>query len=279
MDTETNEDSRIKILTERYSRLLGLKWKPCTDLQKKKIPIPWLGLLFILLLIFSISLYVIYIKLATAPDVNVTRSETTNQEINAVDLKPSPAREAMRAQKQSDIPLETLLPAFSQREMQLEPTALTQELPWFSVLAHQQPYRLPFLDTLILELNNPDESALINPVSNDKVTDKWQKTFSAQEIPINPENKVDSLYFVIVMSTASKDEAITFARKLHEKGFSSEVILGSTNYYGVVLGRFSLEDAKQAINTAHVFRVVSIKPYLITKDRIKEYVYPKFNTP
>ena len=88
-----------------------------------------------------------------------------------------------------------------------------------------------------------------------------------------------SQFFIIVKSTKSKVDAIEYAKKLGASGYSSEVILSSTNYYGVVLGRFSLEDAKKAMNAALVSGVISNKPYLMTSARVVDYIYPTDNNP
>jgi hypothetical protein len=130
-----------------------------------------------------------------------------------------------------------------------------QEIPSISELSPLPDYVAAIADTIISEQNVEIQ---------DKSTDSKTK---AEEVKATQ-------FLVIVNSTKSKDDAIEYAKKLGASGYNSEVILTSANYYGVVLGRFSFDDAKRAINAALVSGVVTNEPYLITPDRVVDYVYP-----
>jgi hypothetical protein len=79
---------------------------------------------------------------------------------------------------------------------------------------------------------------------------------------------------VIVASTLNKEDAIEQALALEPDGFASEVILGKTGYYGVALGRFDFEEAKNMKTFLVDSGAVKTTPYLITDESIDSYVYP-----
>ena len=90
-------------------------------------------------------------------------------------------------------------------------------------------------------------------------------------MPVLPETGV---VLVIVASTLDKDDAIEQALALEADGFSSEVILGKTGYFGVALGRFDLQQAKSMKSFLIDSGVYKSRPYLISEESIDSYVYP-----
>ena len=151
------------------------------------------------------------------------------------------------------------------------------EIPLIVELPPLPDYVASIANTIISEQNYSGKTALKTAVANDPVNhERWQNV-EIQDKSVASKTKVEDVdatpYFVIVKSTKSKDDAIEYAKKLGASGYSSEVILSSANYYGVVLGRFSFEDAKKAMNTALVSGIVTTKPYLMTPDRVIDYVY------
>lgn len=82
-------------------------------------------------------------------------------------------------------------------------------------------------------------------------------------------------FFVIIKSTKSKEDAIELAKDLTEMGYSSEVILSATGYYGVALGRYSFDNAKKAIKSPLVSGFINEEPFIMSHDRITAYIYAK----
>lgn len=152
-----------------------------------------------------------------------------------------------------------------------------QAIPSISELSPLPNYVASIANTIISEQNDSGKTALKNAVANDTVNHEKRKDVDIQDKSLDSKTKVEdgraTQFFVIVKSTKSKDDAIEYAKKLGDSGYSSEVILSSTNYYGVVLGRFSFEDAKRAMNAALVSGVVKNVPYIMTPDRVIDYVY------
>ena len=81
-------------------------------------------------------------------------------------------------------------------------------------------------------------------------------------------------YFVIIKSTKNRQEAIEEAQKLQSYGYQSEVILSITGYYGISLGRYRFEDARNAMTDAQRRDLAPADAYLMTGERVKEYIYP-----
>lgn len=80
--------------------------------------------------------------------------------------------------------------------------------------------------------------------------------------------------FVVLLSTRSKEEAISRANEFGNKGHTSEVILSSSGYYGVVLRASSTDEAKNSIQAVLTQGLVGTTPYILPKGRIKQFVYP-----
>lgn len=123
------------------------------------------------------------------------------------------------------------------------------------------------------DLSNREQVALAK--SNSNVSRKSPDiSASGKKTANNSISVPTSQYLVIIESTISKDDAVEKAKALSLLGFSSEVILSVTGYYGVVLGRFNYEESLKAIDKALASRIVTNKPYLMTTDRVASLVYP-----
>ena len=236
MDSKESKNSTSKILQDRYARILGLDYtSPTSVVQTKKRK---------LLRWVAWILVLLILVLGTCYFINTPIEITKGVKLTKSDLQ----------QK--------------------------QEIPSLSELSPLPDYVASIANTIISEQNDSDKTASKTASENDTVNhERRQNNVEVQDKTLASKTKVEDLqatqFFVIVKSTKSKDDAIEYAKKLAASGYSSEVILSSANYYGVVLGRFSFEDAKRAINTAIVSGVVTNEPYLITPDRVIEYVYSK----
>lgn len=82
-------------------------------------------------------------------------------------------------------------------------------------------------------------------------------------------------FFVVLLSTTSKEAAIARAREFGNSGNPSEVILSSSGYYGVVLRRDSYEQAQAAMKAIAASGVVRTAPYIMPAARVKERIYPE----
>ncbi|WP_411726030.1 hypothetical protein [Methyloglobulus sp.] len=123
------------------------------------------------------------------------------------------------------------------------------------------------------DLNNREQVVLAN--SNSNVSQKSPDILaSAKKGGNDSTSTAVPQYLVIIESTISKSDAIEKSKALATLGFSSEVILSVTGYYGVVLGRFNHEEALKAIDKAIASRIVTNKPYLMTIERVTSLVYP-----
>ena len=135
---------------------------------------------------------------------------------------------------------------------------------------------LPVSNILIseqIDTNDAEEfvdQEKLQGIENHNISFDSKKKFE----PVDPDQ-----FLVIVHSTKSKNDAIKQAKELAANGYPGEVILSSSGYYGVVLGRYSFDDAKKAMKAVVVSGNVTKKPYLMGSDRIKEYVYPVADSP
>jgi hypothetical protein len=113
--------------------------------------------------------------------------------------------------------------------------------------------------------------------SNDSDSAQNQHPLSAP-LPSTPTDTlqpaVSGSSFVVLLSTRSKDEAIARARELGNSGNPCEVILSSSDYYGVVLRRDTYEQAQAAMKAIIAAGVVKTAPYIMSASRVKEHIYP-----
>ena len=79
---------------------------------------------------------------------------------------------------------------------------------------------------------------------------------------------------LIVASTPSEDEALGHARRLEAAGHNSEVILSNTGYYGVAIGRFTYEHAKNMKEIINESGVETSSAYIMGPSSVTSYVYP-----
>ena len=234
MDSKESKNSTSKILQDRYARILGLDCTPPASVVQTKKRKLLPWVAWILVLLILV--------LGTYYFINTQIEITKDVKLTKSDLK----------QK--------------------------QEIPSISDLSPLPDYVASIANTIISEQNDSDKTALKTAGANDTVNHEMRPNVEIQDKTLASKAKVEDLqatqFLVIVKSTKSKDDAIEYAKKLGASGYSSEVILSSTNYYGVVLGRFSFEDAKRAMNAALVSGVVTNEPYLMTPDRVIDYIYP-----
>lgn len=126
---------------------------------------------------------------------------------------------------------------------------------------------------MIASSSRTDESATSGIAANG--ADEVPKNTSSgkQRAPL-PTSLEPGEVLLIVASTLIKEDAIDQALAFEPDGFASEVILGKTGYYGVALGRFDFEEAKNMKSFLVDSGVVNTTPYLITDESIDSYVYP-----
>lgn len=118
-----------------------------------------------------------------------------------------------------------------------------------------------------------EPTALNNPADTDILKIGQSAAPNHGEMSHNPA--VPSTLLIVLLSTTSKDEAIERAKEFSKNGFLSEVILSSTGYYAVVLRSESHEQAKDTMKAIIASgKTAKNKPYIITTDRIKDYIYP-----
>lgn len=235
MDSKESKNSTSKILQNRYARILGLDWTTPASVIQPKKRKLLRWVAWILVLLILV--------LGTRHFINMQIEISKGVKSTKSDLQ----------QK--------------------------QEMLSISELSPSSDYVASIANTIVSEQNDSEKAALKAAVTNDTVNNERRQNVETKDKSLGTKTKVENAeatqFFVVVMSTTSKDDAIEYAKKLGASGYSSEVILSSTNYYGVVLGRFSFEDAKKAINAALVSGVVTNKPYLMTPDRVVDYVYFK----
>jgi hypothetical protein len=235
MDPKESKNSTSKILQDRYARILGFDWTPPTSVAQTKKR----KLLRWDAGILVLLILVLGIRYFINSQIDITKGVKLTK------------------------------PELLQK----------QEIPSISELSPLPDYVASIANTIISEQNDSEKTALKTAVANDTVNHERRQHVEIQDKSLGSKTTVEDVeatqFFVIVMSTKSKDDAIEYAKKLGASGYSSEVILSSTNYYGVVLGRFSFEDAKRAMNAALVSGTVTNEPYLMTPDRVIDYVYPK----
>lgn len=82
------------------------------------------------------------------------------------------------------------------------------------------------------------------------------------------------VFFVVVASGRSLDEAVAKARSLGTKGYPAEVYWSTTGFYGVTIGSFPLEQAEEKLNEAIAARDAPTDAYLTTGKRFEHKVFP-----
>lgn len=234
MDSKKSKNSTSKILQDRYTRILRIDWTPPAYVEQAKKRK--------LLRRVAWTLVLLMLVLGTRHFINTRTATTKDVKLTKPD-----------------------------RQQKLEIPSITE-------LSPLPDYVASIANTIISEQNDSDKTALKTIVANDTVNHQRRQNTGIQEKSRDSKTKVEdeeaAQFFVIAKSTKSKDDAIEYAKELGASGYSSEVILTSANYYGVVLGRFSFEEAKKAMNAALVSGAVTNKPYLMTPDRVIDYVYP-----
>lgn len=115
-------------------------------------------------------------------------------------------------------------------------------------------------------------------VSNTVLNNNPQKPHDLQDKtasnPVKPNGHQEAQFLVIATSTKSQEDALALAHKLATSGYDSEVILSTSDYYGVVLGRYSFDEANKALAAAVASGIVKHESYLITPERVKALIYP-----
>jgi hypothetical protein len=89
------------------------------------------------------------------------------------------------------------------------------------------------------------------------------------------ETLQEKSYYLIVASLSSEDSAIMKAQALRDEGHKSEVILSSTGYYGVTLGCYSFDEAKEAKKKAIKRGDAPKDAYIMTQRRVIKIVFPE----
>ena len=239
MGYKESKNSTSKILQDRYARILGFVCSPPTSVVQTKKRSPLRWVVWILVLLILI--------LGTFYFINTQIEITKDVQMPNSGLQPN------------------------------------QEISTISELPPLPDYIASIASTIISEQNDFDKTALKTALANDTFNQEMRQNVEVQSKLPDSKTKVENVeaiqFLVIVRSTKSKDDAIEYAKELGARGYSSEVILSSTNYYGVVLGRFSFEDAKKAMDAALASGVVTIKPYIMTPNRVIDYVYSATESP
>ncbi len=114
-----------------------------------------------------------------------------------------------------------------------------------------------------------------NPLRENKSVEENSGTipFGSTDENALVDYETASKVFIIVGSTTSKDDAIEHAIALKSKGYSSEVILSSSGYYGIALGRFNFANTNNVIKKAMTNKVATGNAYVMSTQRVEEYIY------
>lgn len=80
-------------------------------------------------------------------------------------------------------------------------------------------------------------------------------------------------YYVIVASLQSEEDAVSKAKELRAKQYKSEVILSTTGWYGVTIGRYSFQEAIEVRQAAIDKGDAPKDAYIMTKARVVKTVF------
>ena len=89
-----------------------------------------------------------------------------------------------------------------------------------------------------------------------------------------PHQLASGQVVLIIASSPDEEEAIAMAKALETDGHASEVVRGSSGYFGVALGRFEFEKARDMKTFVVESGLSDTTPYLMNDEQIAAYVYP-----
>ena len=123
----------------------------------------------------------------------------------------------------------------------------------------------------LVDIKSPSQNPL--RVSKSVETNSGTLPFGSTDENALVDHETASKVFIIVGSTTSKDDAIEHAIALKSQGYSSEVILSSSGYYGIALGRFNFANTNNVIKKAMTNKVATESAYVMSTQRVEEYIY------
>ncbi|MGH8475462.1 MAG: M23 family metallopeptidase [Methylococcales bacterium] len=127
----------------------------------------------------------------------------------------------------------------------------------------------------VTDQNAQKSESLVKPQSDDiRVQPDNRKFNPPQTLEANHKPTPSGDFFVVLLSTKSKNNAVGRAQEFSGKGYPSEVVLSSTGYYGVVLRRNTSREAKDSMAAIVASGVSNTKPYVMSSKRVKQHIYP-----
>jgi hypothetical protein len=153
------------------------------------------------------------------------------------------------------------------------------------------PQRAFIAERLISKIVEEKLAQEISMIVKDYYSGKLQESISRKDIPEASKIKeaaqsipspasrqlIQTLeqpsYYVVVASVPSEDDAISKAKALRTKEFKSEVILSTTGWYGVTLGRFSFQEAIEVKQKAIANGDAPKDAYIMTPARVVRTVF------
>jgi hypothetical protein len=177
------------------------------------------------------------------------------------------------------------------RELELEVKRIEATRGFMQELFSGSPQRAFVAERLIRKIVEEQLAEEISTVVKEYYAGKLQESISRKDIEQVSEIKeaahaistpasrevMQTLkqpsYYVIVASFPSEEDAISKAKELRAKQYQSEVILSTTGWYGVTLGRYSFQEAielrQKAIDQGDALK----DAYIMTPARVVKTVF------